>query len=201
MTASSAAAPDRQGAEVRDEQVAVGWGDSAEGTVDAERMGLVQQVVQDCARDDGDRTVQVDQAALIRIRRHLIGTPNVGRHDPGVRVLLQHRAAMRQDGAVAVHVGTLASGLARWATWWTLAAVGRPDLRPMNWPMPGSVAIKVITRTRQAGRLGRSAALGGSGARTMTTLVHHMRDYGIRYGLQPYARGGSPANAIILKLL
>ncbi|MCU1622112.1 MAG: acetyl-CoA acetyltransferase [Frankiales bacterium] len=43
--------------------------------------------------------------------------------------------------------------------------------------------------------------LGGSGARIMTTLVHHMRDNNIRYGLQTMCEGGGQANATILELL
>ncbi|HUZ84788.1 MAG TPA: acetyl-CoA C-acyltransferase [Gaiellales bacterium] len=43
--------------------------------------------------------------------------------------------------------------------------------------------------------------LGGSGARLMTTLVHHLRASGIRYGLQTMCEGGGQANATILELL
>ncbi|MYQ33893.1 acetyl-CoA C-acyltransferase [Streptomyces sp. SID4956] len=43
--------------------------------------------------------------------------------------------------------------------------------------------------------------LGGSGARLMTTLVHHMRDNGVRYGLQTMCEGGGMANATVLELL
>ncbi len=43
--------------------------------------------------------------------------------------------------------------------------------------------------------------LGASGARLMTTLVHHMRDNGLRYGLQTMCEGGGQANATILELL
>ncbi len=43
--------------------------------------------------------------------------------------------------------------------------------------------------------------LGGSGARIMTTLLYHMRDKGIRYGLQTMCEGGGQANATILELL
>ncbi|MEV0597890.1 thiolase family protein [Streptomyces sp. NPDC050315] len=43
--------------------------------------------------------------------------------------------------------------------------------------------------------------LGGSGARLMTTLVHHMKDNGIRYGLQSMCEGGGMANATVLELL
>jgi acetyl-CoA acyltransferase len=43
--------------------------------------------------------------------------------------------------------------------------------------------------------------LGGSGARLMTTLVHHMRDTGARYGLQSMCEFGGMANATILELV
>ncbi|HEY3716476.1 MAG TPA: thiolase family protein [Jatrophihabitantaceae bacterium] len=43
--------------------------------------------------------------------------------------------------------------------------------------------------------------LGCSGARIMTTLVHHMRDRGIRYGLQAICEGGGMANATVLELV
>jgi acetyl-CoA acyltransferase len=43
--------------------------------------------------------------------------------------------------------------------------------------------------------------IGGSGARLMTTMVHHMRGESIRYGLQSMCEGGGMANATILELL
>ena len=43
--------------------------------------------------------------------------------------------------------------------------------------------------------------LGGSGARILTTLLYHMRDKGIRYGLQTMCEGGGQANTTILELL
>ena len=43
--------------------------------------------------------------------------------------------------------------------------------------------------------------LGGSGARIMTTMVHHMRETGTKYGLQTMCEGGGQANATILELL
>lgn len=43
--------------------------------------------------------------------------------------------------------------------------------------------------------------LGGSGARLMTTLVHHMHAAGHRYGLQSMCEGGGMANATILERL
>lgn len=43
--------------------------------------------------------------------------------------------------------------------------------------------------------------LGGSGARIMTTMLYHMRDNGIQYGLQTMCEGGGQANATIIELL
>jgi acetyl-CoA acyltransferase len=43
--------------------------------------------------------------------------------------------------------------------------------------------------------------LGCSGARVMATLVHHLRQAGIRYGLQAICEGGGMANATILESL
>jgi acetyl-CoA acyltransferase len=43
--------------------------------------------------------------------------------------------------------------------------------------------------------------LGGSGARLMTTLLHHMQRNDIRFGLQTMCEGGGMANATIIELL
>ncbi len=57
------------------------------------------------------------------------------------------------------------------------------------------------TMNPNGGAIALGHPLGGSGARIMTTLVHHMRDNGIRYGLQTMCEGGGQANATILELL
>jgi acetyl-CoA acyltransferase len=43
--------------------------------------------------------------------------------------------------------------------------------------------------------------LGASGAILMTRLINHMRDNGIRYGLQTMCEGGGTANATIVELI
>jgi acetyl-CoA acyltransferase len=43
--------------------------------------------------------------------------------------------------------------------------------------------------------------LGASGARLATTLVHHLRDGDVRYGLQTMCEGGGLANATIYERL
>jgi acetyl-CoA acyltransferase len=42
--------------------------------------------------------------------------------------------------------------------------------------------------------------LGATGARLMTTLVHHLRREGIRFGLQVMCEGGGMANATVLEV-
>jgi acetyl-CoA acyltransferase len=70
---------------------------------------------------------------------------------------------------------------------------------PLAWMKEIGVSEKVVNPNGGAIALGHP--LGGSGARLMTTLVHHMRDNGIRYGLQTMCEGGGQANATILELL
>ncbi len=43
--------------------------------------------------------------------------------------------------------------------------------------------------------------LGASGAVLMTRMAHHMRDNGIRYGLQTMCEGGGTANATLIELV
>ena len=57
-----------------------------------------------------------------------------------------------------------------------------------------------LTNAR-GGAIALGHPLGASGARLMTTLLHRMRDGGIRYGLQTMCEGGGMANATILELI
>jgi acetyl-CoA acyltransferase len=70
---------------------------------------------------------------------------------------------------------------------------------PLAWLADIGADEKLVNPNGGAIALGHP--LGGSGARLMTTLVHHMRDNGIRYGLQTMFEGGGQANATILELL
>ena len=70
---------------------------------------------------------------------------------------------------------------------------------PLAWSAEFAVDPKVLNPNGGAIALGHP--LGGSGARLMTTLVHHMRDNRILYGLQTMCEGGGQANATILELL
>jgi acetyl-CoA acyltransferase len=70
---------------------------------------------------------------------------------------------------------------------------------PLAWMKELGADEKTVNPNGGAIALGHP--LGGSGARLMTTLVHHMRDNGIRYGLQTMCEGGGQANATILELI
>jgi acetyl-CoA acyltransferase len=70
---------------------------------------------------------------------------------------------------------------------------------PMAWLADLGADAKAMNPNGGAIALGHP--LGGSGARLMTTLVHHMRDHGICYGLQTMCEGGGQANATIVELL
>jgi len=70
---------------------------------------------------------------------------------------------------------------------------------PLAWVKDIGADDKTVNPNGGAIALGHP--LGASGARLMTTLVHHMKDNGIRYGLQTMCEGGGQANATILELL
>jgi acetyl-CoA acyltransferase len=53
----------------------------------------------------------------------------------------------------------------------------------------------------RGGAIALGHPLGASGARLMTTMVHHMRQHRLRYGLQAMCEGGGMANATIVELL
>jgi acetyl-CoA acyltransferase len=53
----------------------------------------------------------------------------------------------------------------------------------------------------RGGAIALGHPLGASGARIMTTMLHHMRQSGARYGLQTMCEGAGMANATIVELL
>ncbi|HET6534110.1 MAG TPA: acetyl-CoA C-acyltransferase [Actinoplanes sp.] len=52
----------------------------------------------------------------------------------------------------------------------------------------------------RGGAIALGHPLGASGARIMTTMLHHMRQNGVRFGLQTMCEGGGMANATIVEL-
>ncbi|MCW2619597.1 MAG: acetyl-CoA acetyltransferase [Modestobacter sp.] len=70
---------------------------------------------------------------------------------------------------------------------------------PLAWQYEIGVDPEAVNPLGGAIALGHP--LGASGARIMTTLVHHMQASGTRYGLQTMCEGGGMANATLLELL
>ena len=70
---------------------------------------------------------------------------------------------------------------------------------PLAWL--AEIGADAKTLNPNGGAIALGHPLGASGARLMTTLIYHMRDNGIRYGLQTMCEGGGQANATILELL
>jgi len=70
---------------------------------------------------------------------------------------------------------------------------------PLAWQVEIGADDKVLNPNGGAIALGHP--LGGSGARLLTTMIHHMRANNIRYGLQSMCEGGGQANATIVELV
>jgi len=72
-------------------------------------------------------------------------------------------------------------------------------------PVPLAWLADTGAETERLNPLGGAIALGhplgASGAVLMTRMIHHMRDNGIRYGLQTMCEGGGTANATIVELV
>ena len=69
---------------------------------------------------------------------------------------------------------------------------------PLAWQAELGADLDLINPLGGAIALGHP--LGASGAILMTRMIHHMRDNGIRYGLQTMCEGGGTANATLLEL-
>lgn len=87
----------------------------------------------------------------------------------------------------------------------TIDQIGAFEVNEAFAPVPLAWLIELGADPKALNPLGGAIALGhplgGSGARLATTLIHHMRDNGIRYGLQTMCEGGGQANATIFELL
>jgi acetyl-CoA acyltransferase len=51
------------------------------------------------------------------------------------------------------------------------------------------------------GAIAMGHPLGATGTGLMTKMVHHMRENGLRYGLQTVCEGGGTANATLVELI
>jgi acetyl-CoA acyltransferase len=86
-----------------------------------------------------------------------------------------------------------------------LSEVGVFEVNEAFAPVPLAWIAETGADPRRVNPLGGAIALGhplgASGAVLMTRMVHHMRDNGIRYGLQTMCEGGGTANATVVELV
>ncbi|CDO90822.1 acetyl-CoA acetyltransferase [Mycobacterium triplex] len=86
-----------------------------------------------------------------------------------------------------------------------LAEVGAFEVNEAFAPVPLAWIAETGADPSRVNPLGGAIALGhplgASGAVLMTRLAHHMRDNGIRYGLQTMCEGGGTANATLVELV
>jgi acetyl-CoA acyltransferase len=86
-----------------------------------------------------------------------------------------------------------------------LAEVGVFEVNEAFAPVPLAWMAETGADPRRVNPLGGAIALGhplgASGAVLMTRMAHHMRDQGIRYGLQTMCEGGGTANATLVELV
>jgi acetyl-CoA acyltransferase len=87
----------------------------------------------------------------------------------------------------------------------SLSEVGAFEVNEAFAPVPLAWIAETGADPGRVNPLGGAIALGhplgASGAVLMTRLVHHMRDNGIRYGLQTMCEGGGTANATLVELV
>jgi acetyl-CoA acyltransferase len=86
-----------------------------------------------------------------------------------------------------------------------LEEVGVFEVNEAFAPVPMAWIDETGADPRRVNPLGGAIALGhplgASGAVLMTRMIHHMRDNGIRYGLQTMCEGGGTANATLVELV
>ena len=86
-----------------------------------------------------------------------------------------------------------------------LAEVGVFEVNEAFAPVPLAWLAETGADEAKLNPLGGAIALGhplgASGAVLMTRMIHHMRDNGIRYGLQTMCEGGGTANATLVELI
>jgi acetyl-CoA acyltransferase len=87
----------------------------------------------------------------------------------------------------------------------SLSDVGVFEVNEAFAPVPLAWLVETGADLDRLNPLGGAIALGhplgASGAVLMTRMVHHMRDNGIRYGLQTMCEGGGTANATLVELI
>ena len=87
----------------------------------------------------------------------------------------------------------------------TLGEIGVFEVNEAFAPVPLAWLAETGADPERVNPLGGAIALGhplgASGAVLMTRMINHMRDHGLRYGLQAMCEGGGTANATLVELV
>ncbi len=136
----------------------------------------------------------------------LVTTSDVAREHGWTPIARIHTAVVTGTDPVSILKGPIpATALALKKSGLTLSDIGTFEINEafaavsLAWLRETGADYSLMNPNGGAMAIGHP--VGGSGARLMTTMVHHMRDEGIRYGLHSMCEGGGMANATILELL
>ncbi|MFC9840453.1 thiolase family protein [Rhodococcus sp. NPDC127530] len=170
------------------------------GTTPETLAGLKPVLGGDNAIHAGNSSQISDGAAAL-----LVTTPETAKQLGLTPIVRYHAGAVVGADPVAVLTGPIpatAKVLARAGL--SIDDIGVFEVNEAFAPVPLAWLAETGADQARMNPLGGAIAvghpLGASGAILMTRLVHHMRDSGIRYGLQTMCEGGGTANATIVEL-
>jgi len=161
---------------------------------------LKPSFIQDGVIHAGNASQISDGAAAL-----LVTTPERARSLGLTPIVRYHSGAVVGADPVLMLIGPIAATeklLGRAGV--ALADIGVFEVNEAFAPVPLAWLAETGADPEKMNPLGGAIALGhplgASGAVLMTRMVHHMRDRGIRYGLQTMCEGGGTANATLVEL-
>ncbi|MBB5915532.1 acetyl-CoA acetyltransferase family protein [Nocardia transvalensis] len=194
FTAQIVSVPTESGAFTADEGI-------RRGTT-AEKLSTLKPAFQDDGVIHAGNSSQISDGAAAL----LVTTPEKAR-ELGLTPLVRYRAgAVAGSDPVLMLTGPIpATEKALGKAGLALADIGVFEVNEAFAPVPLAWLAETGADPALTNPLGGAIALGhplgGSGAVLMTRMIHHMRDNGIRYGLQTMCEGGGTANATVVELI
>ena len=171
------------------------------GTTVETLAGLAPAFLEDGAIHAGNSSQISDGAAAL-----LVTTPEKAR-ELGLTPIVRYRAgAVAGADPVLMLTGPIpATDKVLRKAGVDLVDVGVFEVNEAFAPVPLAWLVETGADPALVNPLGGAIALGhplgASGSVLMTRMVHHMRDHGIRYGLQTMCEGGGTANATLVELV
>ncbi|MGW5377933.1 thiolase family protein [Nocardia sp. NPDC003999] len=171
------------------------------GTTAAKLAGLKPAFQDDGVIHAGNASQISDGAAAL-----LVTTPRKARELGLTPLARYHAGAVSGSDPVLMLTGPIpATEKVLRKAGLTLADIGVFEVNEAFAPVPLAWLAETGADEALVNPLGGAIALGhplgASGAVLMTRMLHHMRDNGIRYGLQTMCEGGGTANATVVELM